>query len=58
MTKFLAGTHSTQGIAQTVGWPCQPIIFLIRHFEGPTEVQLVARDQEAVRQCKLVSFKG
>ena len=30
----------TQGSAQNVRWPCQPIILLIGHFEGPTEVQL------------------
>ena len=30
----------TQGSAQNVRWPCQPIILLIGHFGGPTEVQL------------------
>ena len=32
--------HGTQGIVQTVRWPCEPIILLIGHFEGPTEAQL------------------
>ena len=47
--EFLASTHGTQGIAQTVRWPWKPM--LIGVFEGPTEVQLkvgerlVATDQ-------------
>ena len=40
MKEFLACTHGTPGIAQTVKWPYEPMILLIRHFEGPTEVQL------------------
>ena len=28
------------GYAQTLTWSCEPIILLIGHFEGPTEVQL------------------
>ena len=35
-----AGTHGTQGIAQTFRWPCELITLSIGHFEGPTEVQL------------------
>ena len=38
--KFLASTHYTQGTAQTVRWPYEPIILSIGHFEGSTEVQL------------------
>ena len=38
--EFLASNHGTQGIAQTVLWPCQPIILSIEYFKGPTEVKL------------------
>ena len=38
--EFSANTHGTQGTAQTVRWPCEPIILLIKLFEGPIEVQL------------------
>ena len=38
--EFLACTQGTQGTTQTVRWPYEPIILSIRHFEGPTEVQL------------------
>ena len=38
--EFLVNTDGTHGTLQTVRWPCQPIILLIRHFESPTEVQL------------------
>ena len=37
--EFLASTHSTQGIGQTVRWPCKPIILSIGYLEDPTEVQ-------------------
>ena len=37
---FSDSTHDVQGIAQTLRWSCEPIILLIGHFEGPTEVQL------------------
>ena len=40
MKEFLASTHGSQRAAQIVRWPREPIIFLIEHFEGPTEVQL------------------
>ena len=32
----------TQGAAHTFIWLCEQIIFLIGHFEGPTEVQLAS----------------
>ena len=32
-------TSSTQGKTQTIRWPWEPIILLIKHFEGSTEVQ-------------------
>ena len=35
-----ASTHGSQGTAQTVRWPCEPIILSIGNFEGQTEVQL------------------
>ena len=38
--EFLANTLGCQGTAQTVRWPCEPIILSTGHFEGPTEVQL------------------
>ena len=38
--EFLAIAHGTLGTAQTVRWPCEPIILLIGHFRGPTKVQL------------------
>ena len=38
--EFLACTHGSQGTALFVRWPWEPIILLIGHFEGPTEVQL------------------
>ena len=40
MKEFLASTHGTQGIAQTVRWPWKQLILSIGHFEGPNEVQL------------------
>ena len=33
-------TRGTQESVQTVRWPYKLIIFLIEHFESPTEVQL------------------
>ena len=36
--EFSDGTHGIQGIAETLRWPCEPIILPIGHFEGPTEV--------------------
>ena len=36
----LAYIRGTQGSPQTVRWPSQPIICLIEHLEGPTEVPL------------------
>ena len=38
--EFLADTDGTYGTFQTAGWPCEPIIWLIGHFEGAAEVQL------------------
>ena len=38
--EFLATTQGTEETPLTVRWPCKPIIFLIGHFEGPTEFQL------------------
>ena len=38
--EFSGSTHSIQGIAQTLRWPCEPIILSIEHFEGRTELQL------------------
>ena len=35
--EFLASAHGTQGLLQTVKWPCEPMILSIRHFEGLTE---------------------
>ena len=32
----------TQGTAQTFIWLCEPIIFSIGHFVGPTEAQLAS----------------
>ena len=43
----LASTHGTEGIAETVKWPCKLIIFSIGHFEGSTEVTLKS-SQKAV----------
>ena len=40
MEEVSAGTHGTQGTAETVRWPCELVILWIEHFEGPTEVQL------------------
>ena len=40
LKEFSDSTHDIQGIAQTLRWPCELIILSIRHFEGPTEVQL------------------
>ena len=37
---FLIGTQGTQGILQTLRWPCEPINLSIRHLESPIEVQL------------------
>ena len=33
-------THGIQGLAQTLGCPCEPIILSIGHFDSLTEVQL------------------
>ena len=38
--EFLANTDGTHGTPETVRLPCNLIILLIEHFEGPTEVQL------------------
>ena len=38
--KFSTSKYGIQGTAQTVRLSCEPIILLIRHFEGPTEVHL------------------
>ena len=38
--EFLANADGAHGTLETVRWPCEPIIFSIRHFEDPTEVQL------------------
>ena len=35
--EFLASAHGTQGLPQTVKWPCEPMILPIRSFEGPTK---------------------
>ena len=43
--EFSDSTHGIQGIAQTLRWPCEPIILSIEHFEGPTEVQLNIRQK-------------
>ena len=40
MKEFLDSTHGIQAITETLRWPCEAIILSIRHFEGPTEVQL------------------
>ena len=40
VTELLASTHGTQGAAQTVRCPCEPIILSIGHLESPTEAQL------------------
>ena len=40
MKEFLASTHCALGTVETVGWPCEPIILSIGHFEGLTEAQL------------------
>ena len=36
--ELFTNTHGAQGIAQTVKWPCEPIILSIGHFKRPTEV--------------------
>ena len=38
--EFLPNTDGTHRTAESVRWPYGPIILLIGHFEGPTEVQL------------------
>ena len=38
LIKFLGDTLGTLGTAQTLRWPCEPIILSIGHFESPTEV--------------------
>ena len=38
--EFSDSTHGIQEIAETLRRPCKPIILLIGHFEGPTEVQM------------------
>ena len=38
--KFLPVTRGTQETARIFTWICESIILSIRHFEGPTEVQL------------------
>ena len=38
--EFSDSTHGIQAIAETLRWPCEPIILSIGHFESPTEVQL------------------
>ena len=38
--EFSDSKHGIRVIAQTLRWPCEPIILLIGHFEGPTKVQL------------------
>ena len=40
MMEFLASTHGTQEMTQTIRWNWKPIIFWLGQFEGPTEVQL------------------
>ena len=39
-TLSLMMSSCTRGTAQSSRWPCKPIILLIGHFEGQTEVQL------------------
>ena len=63
--RVLTCTHGTLGTHLTVRWPCEPIISSTRHFEF---VQLkynwtggeglLASDQEAVREWRLLLFKG
>ena len=38
--QFLACTQGTQGNAETFRWLCKPMILLIEHLQGPTEVQM------------------
>ena len=37
---FSDGRHGIQRITETLRRPCEPMILLIGHFDGPTEVQL------------------
>ena len=58
-----ASTHGSQGTAQTVRWPCEPIILSIGHFEGQTEVKLsswwrtVSLWSITVWWCRLIALK-
>ena len=38
--ELLVKIDCTHGTHESVRWPCEPIVFLIGHFQGPTEVQL------------------
>ena len=38
--EFSDSTHSFQGIAETLSWPCESTILSIEHFESATKVQL------------------
>ena len=38
--EFLNSVQGTNKTLQTVRWHCEPIILLIGHFEGSTEIQL------------------
>ena len=40
VTDFLDCTQGTQRTPQIVQWPCEPIIFPIGHFEGPSKFRL------------------
>lgn len=56
-TGLLMMSCCTQETFPTVRWPCKPIIFSIRHFDDPTEVQLtvceklLVSNQWAVSKC-------
>ena len=40
MTEFLTSTQGTQVTPHTIGWPWEPIILSIGHFQGITKIQL------------------
>ena len=51
--EFLTSAQGTNGTLQTIRCPCEKIILSIGHFE-----RLLASDQEAVRECRLILLTG
>ena len=49
----LTSAQGTNGTLQTIRCPCEKIILSIGHFE-----RLLASDQEAVRECRLILLTG